>query len=214
MLVAGSIGEAHRQFITQHAFLGHHQPDQLFVAFFTLHFQRFTTDKVAVSRFPCDGPAHVGRQRRNAFVHLLTVQVHTGFQTQRVTCAETAGFDTSLYQRTPEICRFFIRHGNFIACFAGITGGCDKQVARLNAEERLHACYRLTLLVSKQRSCFFLCVWTLYRNQRQVVTNGDVDSVWFSVLGNPGEVFFAGGGVYNEAEEPVFVSFATSFASR
>ncbi|GAR76310.1 hypothetical protein NGUA18_04233 [Salmonella enterica] len=59
----------------------------------------------------------------------------------------------------------------------------------------------MALLVSKQNRRFFLRIRPLYRNQRQVVTNGDVDGIRFSMLGNPGEVFFAGGGVNNETEE-------------
>ena len=60
MLVALRIGKTYRQFITQHAFFGHHQTNQFFCAMLTLHFQGFTTDEVTICRFPGDSPAHVG----------------------------------------------------------------------------------------------------------------------------------------------------------
>ena len=200
-MIAVGIGEAHRQFAAQHAFFRHHQANQLFSALLALHLQRFTANKVAVSRFPRDGPAHIGGQRRDAFVHLLTVEVHPRFQTQRIARAQTRRLHARFHQRAPEIGGLLVWHRNFVARFTGVAGGGDKQIARLHAEERLHAFGCFALLGGKQRRGFRLRVRTLHGDQRQIVTDGDIDGIRFGVLGDPGEVFFAGGGVYNEAEE-------------
>lgn len=57
------IGETHRQAVTQHPFFCEDESYQLFGIAFTLQFQRFPADEIAVSRFPADRPAHVGSQR-------------------------------------------------------------------------------------------------------------------------------------------------------
>ncbi|MNP36368.1 hypothetical protein D3C76_1297520 [compost metagenome] len=117
----------------------------MFGALLTLFFQRVTTDELTIFRLPGDGPAHVGGQRRNTFIHLLAIQVHASFQTQRVTRAQPGWLNACRQQLLPEIRRLLFRQGDFITRFAGITGGGDKQIPCLHAEERLHAFNRVFL---------------------------------------------------------------------
>ena len=54
--------------------------------------------------------------------------------------------------------------------------------------------------VGKQRRRLRFRLGALDRDQRQIVANGNFKAVRFSLFGDPGEVFFAGSGVNNEAE--------------
>ncbi|MNE89625.1 hypothetical protein D3C80_1870530 [compost metagenome] len=49
----------------------------------------------------------------------------------------------------PEFGSFLVRHCNFVTRFTGVTGGGDKQIARLHAEERLHAFRRVALFIGE-----------------------------------------------------------------
>ena len=55
--------------------------------------QRRFTDEIAFVLHG-DGPAQAGVERGNAFVHILAVEIHPGFEAQRVASAEAARGDT------------------------------------------------------------------------------------------------------------------------
>lgn len=72
---------------------------------FTLRFQSFTTDEVTICRFRAMVQPMLAA-KGDGFVHLLTIQIHARFQTQRVTRAQTAWLNARFHQRAPEIRRF------------------------------------------------------------------------------------------------------------
>ena len=64
--------------------------------------QRRLADEVARAR-QVDGPREAGLQRIDGLVHVLSVQIHSRFQAQRVARAEPAGLDARGLQRLPEV---------------------------------------------------------------------------------------------------------------
>ena len=108
--------------MAQHAFVVHHQSDHDAAnAVSLLLVQRGATDEVAllVQRH---GPAKAGFPGRDRFIHVLAVQVHAGFQAQRVACAEARRLHARRQQAVPERDHGVLRQQDFEAVFAGVAG--------------------------------------------------------------------------------------------
>ena len=90
--------------------------------------QRGLADEVALGD-QVDGPGEAGVERRDVVVHVLAVQVHAGFQAQRVARAQAGGLDAgggSAFHRAPT---WVAGHADLEAVFAGVAGARDHQFA-------------------------------------------------------------------------------------
>src|ERR1700730_4002536 len=91
-------------------------------------FELRLADEIA-RRSQIDGPCEAGVQRRDAVVHVLAVQVHAGFEAQRVARAEPARAHALALQGVPELTDGGGRQDDFEAVFAGVAGARDHQLA-------------------------------------------------------------------------------------
>src|SRR5690606_18791692 len=88
----------------QYAALGHHQTHQaLFYTFSALKLKRLTAYKCAPLRLPRHRPGKIGLQGRHTLVHIAAVQIHTRFQTQRISRPQTHWRHIHIEQALPEV---------------------------------------------------------------------------------------------------------------
>ena len=116
--------------IAQHTAVLQQQTNQLvFGAGLALGLDGLATDEVALARFPRHGPAQCRFQRTDCFIHVRTVQVHTGLKTQCVACTQPGRLYTGRTQLAPEDRRIGCRQDNLEAVLAGVTGACYEPLA-------------------------------------------------------------------------------------
>ncbi len=83
----------------QYALPFQHQADELSVAMLLLVEQWLATDEIPVVED--QGPPHVGFPGGDAFIHVVAVQVHAGFQTQGIAGAQADGGHAGVQQLFP-----------------------------------------------------------------------------------------------------------------
>ena len=114
------------------------QTDQFMLyATAALGFQRRTADELASGRLPRDAPGHIGGQRGNVLVNVLTVQVHARLDPQGVARAQAYGGNARPHQIVEEPRRLVGRQNDFQAVFTGVAGACDEPVTVGPTFERL-----------------------------------------------------------------------------
>ena len=132
-----NIGDADHLMSAQNPTLLKDQTDQFVLyAAGLLGFQRRAADELASGRFPGNAPGHVGGQRRNILMDVLTVQVHAGFDPQGIPRAEADGGNARAHQIVEEARRLIGRQNDFQAVFTGIPGARDEPVTVGLAFER------------------------------------------------------------------------------
>src|SRR5260221_4030572 len=98
--------------------------------------KRVFADEIARAR-TIDSPRQAGFQRVHAFVHVLAVEIHAGFEAQRVAGAQSAGTYAHGDERAPEFARTRSGKDDLETVFAGVAGARDEVVAELGRHERL-----------------------------------------------------------------------------
>ncbi len=86
-----------------------------------------------------------------------------------------------------------MRHHDFITILAGVTGGGDKEIASLHAEEGLHPHHGSALGCAQHGSYLELGVGPLHRDHCKLGTLGHGDIKVDGVMADPGQVLLAGG---------------------
>src|SRR5687768_17372071 len=89
-------------------------------AFGTLRLECTATDEVSLGWIECDRPTQTRLERRDVLIHIVTVQIHAGFQPQSVTRTQTALCDAVGAQRSPECGRGLRRKHDFETILAGV----------------------------------------------------------------------------------------------
>src|SRR5690606_34811628 len=87
------------------------------------------TNELALRVFERDSPAQTGDQRVDVFVHFMAIQVHAGFQAQRVARAQAAGAYPRLHEIIPQRLDFTRRHYHFKTVFTGVARACDHDIS-------------------------------------------------------------------------------------
>ena len=182
----------------QHAALFQHQANQLGGhPFGLLLLQRSATNKATAARLPGNRPSHVGRQRGDAFVHVLAVEVHARFQTQGVARAQADGRNTRAHQFIKKGHYFAGRQHDFQTVFAGIPGAGDKPVAVGLAFKRLEALDQAGAGRTHQFGSLVTCLRPLNRQHGQFGAFLQVHVEINALQEHPGQVLVAGGGIHH-----------------
>src|SRR5699024_4600807 len=148
--------------------------------------------------FESHGPGQVRLQRSRVDVHVLSVKVEAGLQTQAVACAEAAGSDSGLCQGLPEARRFSGRQQNFESVLAGVAGAGDEVIAVAGGAERLDLS---GVGGAQQLDDLIAGLGPLYGDDRQVIALDDLDVEVGGHAVHPGEIIFASGRVEHAAEK-------------
>ena len=105
--------------------------------------QRLLADEIPLA-FQVDCPAQPRFQRVGGFIHVLTVKIHAGFESQRVTCAESCGRHSCSMQCIPEICGVSGGQYDFETILTSVAGSGNKILIKRGRLEQLQVfCHRL-----------------------------------------------------------------------
>src|SRR5689334_11182070 len=113
-------------------------------------FERFAPDEIARRRLERDGPREAGFEGILALVHVVAVQVHAGFQAQRVARTEAARRDAESVQIAPYLHDIFGGQHHFEAVFAGVARARDEPPVDLTTDELAERERRLRALGREQ----------------------------------------------------------------
>ena len=141
-------------------------------AFFFQGDQSGFADKITRFVFQINRPAHTGFQRAGIVVHIVAVQIHTGFHAQGVARAEAAGLHTGFAQGDKESVRFAAGQHHFYAVFSGVAGAGDKpvtpQIGTLEHRQIINGFHPFGFNGQQ----FFNCFRALYRQHGKFITGG------------------------------------------
>ncbi len=189
------------------AFFAQDQADELRAL--ALGLQGRLADEVAL-RDQVDRPGQAGVERVHGVVHVLAVQVHAGFQAQRIARTETGRLDADGDKGIPQRFGLRGRHADLEAVFAGVAGAGDHRFAKRrigndDGVERLEV-FRWRLGGRQHLPHLGAGVRALHGDQRDrivaVAARGDRHAAVGGgvLLIHPGDVFFGGAGVDDDAE--------------
>ena len=137
-------------------------------------------------------------------VHVVAVEIHAGFEAQRVARAEAAGGDAERVQLLPDAHGILRGQHDFEAVFAGVAGARDEPAIDLAADECARARVRPARPRVKAASRTSRALRALHGEHREVRALVDLDVEVRRVLADPGEILVARAGVHDHAE-PGFV---------
>src|SRR2546422_3710913 len=97
--------------------------------------ERRLADEIARA-FEIDRPGEPALERSVGFGHVLTVEIHAGFQPQRIARTESTRSDARCCERIPQPGCPHGRQRDFESILAGIAGPGDETIAKLGRHER------------------------------------------------------------------------------
>ena len=161
-------------------------------------FQRPPADELA-RLFKRNRPRQPRFLGRNRLVHVLAVEVHSGFKPQRVARAQSRGRNTLGEQRAPHGGRLIPRQHDLEPVFAGITRAADEHRADFGGLKlgKLRGCRsnggnRVPRLLSRVRP--------LYRENREIAARLDSQRCRFEMRFKPRAVPFCSARVHHQPE--------------
>ena len=102
----------------------------------SLSLESFLSDEVSLVHLDEDGKQSF--LRGDGIVHLMSVKRHSGFKSQGISCAESAGDETLIFagfhKCFPDVGSLVPRHVDLNAFFAGIAGGGDHYVCSAHGD--------------------------------------------------------------------------------
>ena len=192
--------------VAQHALVIHHHADQLARhAGGLLLFQRGAADEIApvIQRH---GPRKAGFPRRDVLVHVLAVQVHAGFQAQRVTRAKPGRMHARGHQRIPQGLGVLFWQDDFETILAGVTRARHEQrhaarTVRLGRGGKPRQLFHpLAVGGVQQREHLAARFGALHRNHRKLRALADLDLEPGRLLDQPRQILVVGRGVHHHPE--------------
>ena len=187
----------------QHAALFENEADELIGGGTAQVFQRLAPDEIAVAGFEGHRPRESRLQRMMMLVHVVAVEIHAGFQPQRVSRTQPRGLNSLGTQRIPCLCGFIGRQHHLETILAGVAGPRDEpRIEGCGAEWRQFAGAD-ALWGRQQRQSLLTGIRALNGDHGQILVQSDGYGEICRMPANPRQILVARAGVHDHSKPGV-----------